>query len=92
METQKFVFFSLKKFEIEFDLYFDLCWRAEINFQVGLNMHLYVDIGDASSSLWGSTSSIYCPFAAAPPPFANTCHASHFSQMFEDVRAELKRH
>ena len=34
---------------------------------------------------------IYCPFAAAYPSFANTCHASHFSQMFEDVRAELKR-
>ena len=50
-----FNFFS-KKFEIELDLYFDLCWRAEI-IQVGLNMHLYVDIGDASSSLWGSTSS-----------------------------------
>ena len=49
------IFFS-RKFEIEFDLYFDLCWRAEI-IQVGLNMHLYVDIGDASSSLWGSTSS-----------------------------------
>ena len=45
-----------KKFEIEFDLYFDLCWRAEI-IQVGLNMHLHVDIGDASSSLWGSTYS-----------------------------------
>ena len=30
-----------------------------INIQVGLNMHLYVDIGDVSSSLWGSTSS--CP-------------------------------
>ena len=55
MGTKKFDFFS-KKFEIEFDLYFDLCWRAEI-IQVGLNMHLYVDIGDASSSLWGSTSS-----------------------------------
>ena len=27
----------------EFDFYFDLCWRAEI-IQVGLNMHLYVDI------------------------------------------------
>ena len=38
------------KFEIEFDLYFDLCQRAEI-IQVGLNMHLHVDIGDASSSL-----------------------------------------
>ena len=29
-------FFSSKKFEIEFDFYFDLCWRAEINIQVGL--------------------------------------------------------
>ena len=54
METQKFDFFLKKKFEIEFDL----CWRAEI-IQVGLNMHLYVDIGDASSSLWGSTSSFF---------------------------------
>ena len=59
MGTQKFDFFFSKKLEIEFDLYFDLCWRAEINIQVGLNMHLYVDIGDASSSLWGSTSSFY---------------------------------
>ena len=41
--NKKFDFFS-RKFEIEFDLYFDLCWRAEI-IQVGLNMHLYVDIG-----------------------------------------------
>ena len=57
---KKKIFFS-KKFEIEFDLYFDLCWRAEI-IQVGLNMHLYVDIGDASSSLWGSTSSFTCFF------------------------------
>ena len=56
MGTKNLIFFS-KKFEIEFDLYFDLCWRAEINIQVGRNMHLYVDIGDASSSLWGSTSS-----------------------------------
>ena len=55
MGTKKLDFFS-RKFEIEFDLYFDLCWRAEI-IQVGLNMHLYADIGDASSSLWGSTSS-----------------------------------
>ena len=28
-----------------------------INMHVGLNMHLYDDIGDASSSLRGSTSS-----------------------------------
>ena len=54
-ENQEFFFL---KFEIEFDLYFDLCQRAKI-IQVGLNMHLYVDIGDASSSLWGSTSSYY---------------------------------
>ena len=67
MGTKKFDFFFSKKFEIEFDLYFDLCWRAEI-IQVGLNMHLYVDIGDASSSLWGSTSSIlfifFCKFSS----------------------------
>ena len=43
MGTKKFDFFFSKKFEIEFDLYLDLCWRAEI-IQVGLNMHLYVDI------------------------------------------------
>ena len=52
----KIWFFFSKKFEIEFDLYFVLCWRTEI-IQEGLNMHLYDDIGDASSSLWGSTSS-----------------------------------
>ena len=64
METPKFDFFFFfsKKFEIEFDLYFDLCWRAEINIQVGLNMHLYVDIGDASSSLWGLTLVLYFVF------------------------------
>ena len=55
--NQKIWFSFSKKFEIEFDLYFDLCWRAEI-IQVGLNMHLYDDIGDASSSLRGSTSSL----------------------------------
>ena len=61
--NQKIKFFFSKKFEIEFDLYFDLCWRAEI-IQVGLNMHLYVDIGDASSSLWGSTSSFLVAWVA----------------------------
>ena len=50
--NQKIWIFFSKKFEIEFGLYFNLCWRAEI-IQVGLNMHLYVDIGDASSSLEG---------------------------------------
>ena len=34
MRTKKFDFFL--KLEIEFDLYFDLYWRAEINIQVGL--------------------------------------------------------
>ena len=48
------VFFLSSK--LNFDLYFDLCQRDEI-IQVGLNKHLYVDIGDASSSLRGSTSS-----------------------------------
>ena len=57
MGSKKIDFFFSKMFEIEFDLYFDLCWRAEINIQVGLYMHLYDDMGDASSSLWGSTSS-----------------------------------
>ena len=33
-------FFFSKKFEIEFDFYFDLCWRAEINIQVGLTYML----------------------------------------------------
>ena len=58
------LFFFFSKFEIEFWLFFlssklnfDLCWRAEI-IQVGLNKHLYDDIGDASSSLRGSTSSL----------------------------------
>ena len=46
---------------LNFDLYFDLCQRDEI-IQVGLNMHLYDDIRDASSSLRGSTSSSTVPF------------------------------
>ena len=53
----KNLFFFSKKFEIEFDLYFDFCWSAEIIQVIIRHMHLYVDIGDASSSLWGSTSS-----------------------------------
>ena len=32
-EPKNLIFF---KFEIEFDLYFDFCWRAKINIQVGL--------------------------------------------------------
>ena len=35
-----------------------------INIQVGLNMHLYDGIGDASSSLRGSTSSLIFPCAS----------------------------
>ena len=34
-----------------------------INIQVGLNMQLYDDIGDALSSLRGSTSSLIIPFS-----------------------------
>ena len=53
MKTKKI---DLKKMKLNFDLYFNLCQRAEI-VQVGLNMSLCDDIGDASSSLRGSTSS-----------------------------------
>ena len=52
METQKYVVVFQKKLK----LYFDFYQRAEI-VQVGLNMNLH-DIGDASSSLRGSTSSL----------------------------------
>ena len=54
-ENPKIWFFFQKNLKLNFDL----CQRAEI-VQVGLNMHLYDDIGDASSSLRGSTSSLYC--------------------------------
>ena len=54
METQKFYFFKLK---LNFDLYFDSCQRPEI-VQVGFNMKLYDDIGDASSFRRRSTSSL----------------------------------
>ena len=53
METQKFDSFFQKNLKLNFDL----CQRAEI-FQVGLNMNLYYDIGDASLSLRGATSSL----------------------------------
>ena len=56
-------FFPKISSKLNVDLFFlssklniDLCQRAEI-IQVVLNMHLYDDIGDASSSLRGSTSS-----------------------------------
>ena len=46
METQQLDFFQKSsKFN------FDLCWRAEINIQVGLDMQLYDNVGDASSPL-----------------------------------------
>ena len=46
----------LFKFEIKLWLIFDFWQRSEV-IHVGLNKHLYDDIGDASSSLPGSTSS-----------------------------------
>ena len=49
---------KIRFFSKNLKLHFDLCQRAEI-VQVGLNMHLYDDIGDVSSSLRGSTSSLY---------------------------------
>ena len=54
----KIWFFFFFFFQKSSNLNFDLCQRAEI-VQVGLNMNLYNDIGDASSSLRGSTSSLY---------------------------------
>ena len=45
-----------KNLKLNFDMYFDLCQRAEI-VHVGLNMKLYNNIGNVSSSLRGSTSS-----------------------------------
>ena len=59
IKKNSFKKFKLKFFlssKLNFDLYFDLCQRAEV-IHVGLNMHLYDDIRDASSSLRGSTSS-----------------------------------
>ena len=56
METQQLDFFQKSsKFN------FDLCWRAEINIQVGLDMQLYDNIGDASSPL----SMVYIYFLVA---------------------------
>ena len=53
-----FDLFSFLSSKLNFDLYLDLFQRNEI-IQVGLNKHLYDDIGDASSSLRGSTSSFW---------------------------------
>ena len=52
--------FFLKVWNLNLNL--DLYWRAEINIQVGVNMHLYDNIGDASLSLRGSISSYYFVF------------------------------
>ena len=54
METKKKAIFIFKKVR---NWTFLIC--AEINIQLGLNMHLYEDIGDASSFLRGSTSSYF---------------------------------
>ena len=44
----KILIYFQKKVEIEFLLLFFICfWKAEINIQVGLNIQLYDDIGDA---------------------------------------------
>ena len=54
----KIWFFFQKNLKLNFTFHFDLCHRSEIVL-VGLNMNLYDDIGDALSSLRGSTSSWY---------------------------------
>ena len=43
---------------LAYAVHIDWCYLLSINIQVGLNMHLYDDIGDASLSLRGSTSSL----------------------------------
>ena len=53
----KVLFFFQKNLKLNFDL----CQRAEI-VQVGLNINLYDDIGDASSSLRRSTSIFFIFF------------------------------
>ena len=45
-----------------------------INIQVGLDMHLYDDIGDASSSLRGSTSSFKIEILAIQDEFVLLGH------------------
>ena len=67
METQKIMFFLRNTYlcvsavmfckkKIAYAVHIDCCYHS-INIQAGLNMHLYDDIGDASSSLRVSTSS-----------------------------------
>ena len=70
--NRKIWFFS-KKIRLSSKLNFDLCQRAEV-IREGLNMHLYDDIGDASSSLRGSTSSLSGDISA--PDMFPWAHAS----------------
>ena len=61
-----------------------------INIQVGLNMHLYDDIGDASSSLWGSTSSFFRTLnhlhpLISPPPHRPLYNISNLFTKIECV-------
>ena len=43
---------------LAFAVHIDLCYHSIINIQICFYMHLYDDIGNASSSLRGSTSSL----------------------------------
>ena len=73
-----------------------------INIQVGLNMHLYDDIEDASSSLQGSTSSFnvhtrmhilcYCPaFQNSPFPRGWSGATKIFQVRVGDFQLHLTR-
>ena len=63
METKNLIFLS-EKFEIEFDL----CWRAEINIQVGLT---YMSTsGMHRSPFWGLTSSLFMDYGPILMKFA----------------------
>ena len=52
-KPKNLIFFFKKSSKLNFDF----CWRAGIYIQVGLNMHLCDNIGDASSTLRGLISS-----------------------------------
>ena len=53
-----------------------------INIQVGLNMHLYDDIGDASSSLRGSICSYFELFSPNVTSFFDSGHPGQILYLF----------
>ena len=60
------------KFEIEFDLYFDLSWRAEINIQIGL---MLTCLCDKSLINWKLLSTFFFYVAVVRWPSTASCPA-----------------